>query len=174
MPSNRQLHVGERIDRDADIADFAGRHLVIGIVAALRRQVERDEDLLGADLDHLAEARLQVGRFAESRIGGDHERSVLYIARAVAAGERVFAREAEIAQVVEADAVEMRGRVERIDRDADVGGEFPAFGAVPAGGSECLLEPARAFTRDVLRCLRGHRFGGAGRLEDVHAMLTPP
>ena len=42
ISSKRQLRVGERVDRDADAADLLLDVGVIGVVADLRRQVERD------------------------------------------------------------------------------------------------------------------------------------
>ena len=42
MPSNSVGHVLDRIDRHADASDFARGERVIGVVAHLRRQVERD------------------------------------------------------------------------------------------------------------------------------------
>ena len=42
MPSKSVGHVLDRVDRDADAADFAGRERMVGVVAHLRRQIEGD------------------------------------------------------------------------------------------------------------------------------------
>ena len=39
-----RAHVVEAADRDADLADLALRHRVVGVVAHLRRQVEGDRE----------------------------------------------------------------------------------------------------------------------------------
>ena len=44
------LHVGERHDADAALADFAERQLVVGIAPHQRRQVERDAEAGAAGL----------------------------------------------------------------------------------------------------------------------------
>ena len=42
MPSRSVSHVALVRDRDADLADLAAGELVIGVIAGLGRQVERD------------------------------------------------------------------------------------------------------------------------------------
>ena len=42
MPSKQRFHVRNGVDRDADLSDFAARLRRIGIVAELRRKIERD------------------------------------------------------------------------------------------------------------------------------------
>ena len=43
-PVEQDLHVGERVDRDAGAADLALGERVVGVVAELGRQVERDRE----------------------------------------------------------------------------------------------------------------------------------
>ena len=151
MPSNMQLHVGERVDRDADIADLGGRHLVIGVVAALGRQIERDQDLLGADLDQLAEALVAGLGVAEAGIGRDHERIGAVHAGPVAAGERDTRRESR-------DRAGSRSRSARDARACRAARprcryrstNFLRSGPAGARRLERLLQPARAFAGDVL------------------------
>jgi hypothetical protein len=38
----QRLHVGDRVDGNAGFADFAARLRCVGIVAELRRKIERD------------------------------------------------------------------------------------------------------------------------------------
>ena len=63
-----RFHVGQRIDRDADAADFALRERVIGVVAHLRRQIERHAQAGDALRQQIAVALVRLGGRAESRI----------------------------------------------------------------------------------------------------------
>src|SRR3546814_18040285 len=42
----QDLHVVDRVDRDARLADIAGNARVIAVIAAMRRQIERDRQPL--------------------------------------------------------------------------------------------------------------------------------
>ena len=56
----QDLHVGERVDRDAGAADLAERARVVGVVAELGRQVERDREPGLAALEEIAVARVRL------------------------------------------------------------------------------------------------------------------
>ena len=95
------LHVGERVDRDADLADLAGRALVVGVEPHLGRQVEGGREAGLA----LGEQELEalVGRLgrAEAGVLADRPVAAAVHRRLDAARERVLAGEAEVALVVE-------------------------------------------------------------------------
>ncbi len=63
-----RLDVGDRIDRDADFADFAARLRRIGVVAELRRQVEGDRESGDAVVEQVAVARVGFRGAREARI----------------------------------------------------------------------------------------------------------
>ena len=65
MPVEQRLHVGQRRDADAALADFAERQLVIGIAAHQRRQIERDAQAGAAGRQQLPVARVGLLRRAE-------------------------------------------------------------------------------------------------------------
>src|SRR5207253_4210813 len=62
------LHVLERVDRDADLADLAVGHRVVGVVADLRRQVERDRKPGLALLEQEAVALVRLRGGAEAGV----------------------------------------------------------------------------------------------------------
>ena len=132
-----------------DIADFGRRHLVIRIIAALRRQIERDQNLLGADLDQLAETAVADLGIAETGIGGHDERIGAVHSRTVAARKGIFARKTHIAKIVEIDLLQMRRRVERLDGNSRVGDEFLAVLPAGRGWRERFLLPPRIFRSQV-------------------------
>ena len=59
-PVEEELHVGERVDRDAGPPDLAGGARVVGVVAELRREVERDGEPGLPALEQVAEARVRL------------------------------------------------------------------------------------------------------------------
>jgi hypothetical protein len=61
-------HVLDRVDRHADAPHFAGGERVIGVVADLRRQVERDAQPLGPLRQQVAVAGVRFGSSAETCI----------------------------------------------------------------------------------------------------------
>jgi hypothetical protein len=61
------LDVGERVDRDAALADLAEREIVVGVAAHECREVERGRQPVAARVEQLAEALVRVGRGAEAR-----------------------------------------------------------------------------------------------------------
>ena len=67
-------HVGDRVDRYARAADLAPRHRVVGVVAELRRQVERDREPGLPELEQIAEALVRLFRRAEAGVLADRPR----------------------------------------------------------------------------------------------------
>ena len=61
----QRRHVLDRVDRDADAADFARGQRVVGVVAHLRRQVEGDAQAADALREQVPVARVRFGRRAE-------------------------------------------------------------------------------------------------------------
>jgi hypothetical protein len=74
--AQERLHVAAVRDRHADLADLAPRQLVVGVVARLRRQVERDRQpgLALGQVRAVQLVRLRRGRV--SRVGPHHPRAV--------------------------------------------------------------------------------------------------
>ena len=72
----QRLHVALVRDRHADLADLAARQLVVGVVAGLRRQVERDREarLALREVAAVQLVRLLGGRMAG--VGPHHPRTV--------------------------------------------------------------------------------------------------
>ena len=62
----QSLHVGERVDRDAALPHLSGRHLVIGVVAVKRRQMEGDREPGLALRQEVLEPAVGVGRRTEA------------------------------------------------------------------------------------------------------------
>jgi hypothetical protein len=56
------------MDCNADHADRCRPHLMLGVVTALRRQIERNADLIDAQLDKLGKALVALTGLAESGI----------------------------------------------------------------------------------------------------------
>ena len=69
-----QLHVGDRVDRDAGAPDLAERARIVGVVAELRRQVERDREARLPALEQVAEARVRLLRRREAGVLADRPR----------------------------------------------------------------------------------------------------
>ena len=55
-PVEEHLHVAQRVDRDAALADLAARHVVVRVVAVERRQVERRREPGLSVLEQVVEA----------------------------------------------------------------------------------------------------------------------
>ena len=72
----QRRHVAAVRDRHADLADLAARELVVGVVAGLRRQVERDGEP-GLALGQVAPVQLvRLGGGGVARVGAHHPRPV--------------------------------------------------------------------------------------------------
>ena len=95
-----QLHVGDRVDRDAGAPDLAGRALVVGVVAELRRQVEGDREARLPAVEQVAEALVRLLGRGEARVLADRPRLAAVHVRVGAARERVLARRLELARRV--------------------------------------------------------------------------
>ena len=98
MPSNSVGHVLDRVDRDADLADFACGERVIGVVAHLRRQIEGDAQSVHALREQIPVARVRFGGRAEPGVLAHRPQPAAVHRRLDAARERKFAGKAELAQ----------------------------------------------------------------------------
>jgi hypothetical protein len=92
----RDFEIAQRVDRHADPADFADRFRRVGIVAALRRQIEGDVESGLAVGDQIFETLVGVGRIGEAGILPHGERPLPVHQRMDAAGERRLAGAAGI------------------------------------------------------------------------------
>ena len=109
-----RLHVVERVDRHALAPDLAERARVVGVEAHQRRHVERGREAGLPVLEQVVEALVRLLGRAEAGELAHRPQAPAVHRRVDAARERVLAREAEVALVVELDGV---GRVERLDVD---------------------------------------------------------
>ena len=108
----QRRHVLDRVDRDADAADFAGGQRVVGVVAHLRRQVEGDAQAADALREQVAVARVRFGGGAEPGVLPHRPQPAAVHRRLDAAGEGKLAGIAEVGR---------RGPSPR-DRRASTGG----------------------------------------------------
>ena len=102
-----RFHVGQRHDRDAALAHFAERQLVIGIAAHQRRQVKRHAEARAAGGQQMAIAR--VGLFRRSEAGKLPHRPQL-AAVPVAWMPRVYGKVPGSAAVPRPGSRQQRGR----------------------------------------------------------------
>ena len=86
------FHVLDRVDRDADTTDFAGRHGVIRVESHLRRQVERDAQSGDARSKQVAEPCVRLRGGAESRVLAHRPQTIAIHRGLNAAREREHAR----------------------------------------------------------------------------------
>ena len=115
---------------------------MVGVIAALGWKVKCNEDLLDTHVHQLAEPFVAFDAFAKTGIGRDHEGFGAVHGRAVAARERVFAGKAQVAQIVEAYLGQIRGRVELLHVDADVGLEGASLRRLFQSGQVAFAAPA--------------------------------
>ena len=109
-PVEQRLRVGERVDRHALAPDLAERAGVVGVVAHQRRHVEGRREAGLPVLEQVAEALVRLlGRAEAGELPHRPEPAAVH-RRVDAARERIGARVAEVAVVVELDALR---RVER-------------------------------------------------------------
>ncbi len=92
----QRRHVFDRIDRDADAAHFAGRQVVIGVVADLGGEVERHAQAVHALRQQIAIPRIRLGGGAEARILPHRPQPPAIHRRLNAAREGKLAGEAQI------------------------------------------------------------------------------
>ena len=114
-PGEQRLHVGERVDRHAFAADLAERARVVGVVAHQRRHVESRREARLPVLEQVAEALVRLLGGAEAGELAHRPELPAVHRRVDAARERIDARVAEVAVVVDVDVL---GRVERLVREA--------------------------------------------------------
>ena len=106
-----RLGVGERVDRDAFAPDLAERARVVGVVAHQRRHVEGGREAGLPMVEQVAEALVRLLGGAEAGELAHRPEPAAVHRRVDAARERVRAGVAEVAVVVELDALR---RVERL------------------------------------------------------------
>ncbi len=114
-PGEERLHVGERVDRHALATDLAERARVVGVVAHQRRHVEGRREARLPVLEEVAEALVRLLGGAEAGELAHRPELPAVHRRVDAARERIDARVAEVAVVVDVDVL---GRVERLVREA--------------------------------------------------------
>ena len=107
-------HVRERVDRDTGAADLAERVRVVGVVAELGREVERDREPRLAAVEQVAEACVRLLGRGEARVLADRPRPAAVHVRIGAPGVRKLARELELG------AADVVSRVDGLDLDARV------------------------------------------------------
>ena len=116
----QDFHVGQRVDRHADLADLTGCQGVIAVVADLRRQVESHAQTGLPVFEQ--EAITLVGLFGGGESGilahGPETRAIH--ARLYAAGKRILARKAEPVEIRRTGRF-IRWMVESIDRPSGDG-----------------------------------------------------
>ena len=106
----QDLHVGERVDRDAGAPHLAARERIVGVVAELRRQVEGDREPRLAALEQVAVALVRLLGRGEPGVLADRPRPAAVHVAIGAARVRVLAGRLELARHVV-------GRVDRLDLD---------------------------------------------------------
>ena len=114
-PGEEELHVVERVDRDAGAPHLADGGRVVGVEPELRRQVERDREARLAALEQVAEARVRLLRRGEARVLPDRPRAAAVHVRVGPARERELARRLELAPLG------VLRPVDRLDLDPRVG-----------------------------------------------------
>ena len=148
----QRLDVFDRVDRDADLADLAARLRRVGVVAELRRQIERDREPGHA-------AREQVA-IALVRFGGRREAGVL-AHRPVPPAVHRRANPARVRKRAGRRAADRRLGlvVERPQRDAagvEIAGAHPVRLRRSGPGALCGAEPGRETSRGSVLRRSGH------------------
>ena len=108
------LHVPERADRHAHLADLAAGSRVVGIEPVLGGQIEGDIDARHAALEHVAEPAVRLLGGAEAGVLPHGPEPAPVHGGIDAARERILARLAEIARGIEAEARQVCRRVEAL------------------------------------------------------------
>ena len=107
------LHVFDGVDRDTGLADVADDARVVGVVSAVRRQVERDRHSRLTALEVLPVERVRLFRGRETRVLANRPRSVRVHRRPHAAQERLETGE----RPGRLETLEIGRRVERLHRN---------------------------------------------------------
>ncbi len=109
-----QLHVRDRVDRDAGAPDLAFRAWIVRVVPELRREVERDAQACLAALEQVAKALVRLLRRREPGVLADRPRPASVHVRVRAARERELTRTLEL-------SLDVVGRIDRLHLDPGVG-----------------------------------------------------
>ncbi len=166
-PAEERLHVGERVDRHAFAADLAERARVVGVVAHQRRHVEGRREARLPVVEQVAEALVRLLGGAEAGELAHRPELPAVHRRVDAARERIDARVAEVAVVVDLDVL---GRVERLVRKAgDRRGELAL--ALRRRVVELALPLFRAALEPLFVLRSGHRTNSRWRGD--HLMRGP-
>ena len=110
----QDLHVLDGVDRDAGLADVADDARVVAVVAAVRREVERDRQAHLPRREVLAVERVRLLGGGEARVLADRPRPVRVHRRPRPAHERLEAGQA----AHRLERLEVGRGVERLDVDA--------------------------------------------------------
>ena len=108
----QRRHVLDRIDRDADAADFAGGQRMVRVVAHLRRQIEGDAQAADALREQIPVARVGFRRRAEAGVLPHRPQPAAVHGRLDAAGERETRRDSR-ARLAGSQSGEIVGRARR-------------------------------------------------------------
>ena len=127
MPREQDLHVRDRVDRDAGAADLADGARIVGVVAELRRQVERDREPRLTVVEQVAVARVRLLGRREAGVLPDRPRPPAVHVGIRPARVRIGARRLERRRRI------VR-RVERFHFDTRLG-----FAPVGGGHGESML-----------------------------------
>ena len=92
----QELHVGDRVDRDARTADLPGGARVVRVVAELRRQIECDRQPHLTALEQVAETLVRLLGRREAGVLPDRPRSTAVHVLVRPAGERELAGKLEL------------------------------------------------------------------------------
>ena len=111
------LHVGQGVDGHADPADLLLHLGIVGVVAALRGQVERHRQARAAALEEQAVAGVRLLRCAEARVLAESPQTIGVAAGEIATYEWIDAR---VAQQPVAVVPDVRRPVEPLDLQAAV------------------------------------------------------
>ena len=114
-PFEEELHVGDRVDRDAGPPHLAGGTRVVGVVAELRRKVEGDREARLAALEEIAEPLVRLDRRPEAGVLPNRPRPAAVHVLVGPAGKGVFARRLEV------DAFDVVLGVDGLELDFRVG-----------------------------------------------------
>ncbi len=114
----RLLHVGERVDRHPDPADLAFRLGIVGVEAELRRQVEGDVERILPVRHQVLEPGVGLRRSAEADVLAHRPEPVAVHVLVDPARVRILTGPPDVA--VEVDTRDVRGTIDRCDREAGV------------------------------------------------------
>jgi hypothetical protein len=144
------LHVTDRVDSDALAADLAARERIVGIATHQCRHVERGRETGNAMCEQVAKTLIGVLGRAEARELAHRPKARAVHRRMYAARVRELAGRGELLVCIE--ALEIVGRVQRVDRDLGERREsLFAFGALLHRRPVRFVEPS--LLRGLVRSL---------------------